>query len=40
MDIQYIQSLLGHSSFSTTQIYTHATAYQAALLAEKHPRGK
>lgn len=41
MDIRYIQSLLGHSSVSTTQIYTHVTArQQTLLLAEKHPRGK
>ncbi|MBQ3757408.1 MAG: tyrosine-type recombinase/integrase [Oscillospiraceae bacterium] len=41
VDIRYIQRLLGHSSITTTQIYTHVTAKkQRDILYSKHPRNK
>jgi integrase/recombinase XerD len=39
VDIKYIQSLLGHSSIMTTQIYTHVNREkQKKILRAKHPR--
>lgn len=39
VDIRYIQTLLGHSSISTTEIYTHvAMEKQTLILAQCHPR--
>ncbi len=39
VDIKYIQSLLGHSSIMTTQIYTQVNGEkQKQILRDKHPR--
>lgn len=41
VDIKYIQTILGHSSLSTTQIYTHVTnSQQKLVLRNYHPRRK
>ncbi|UCH96046.1 MAG: tyrosine-type recombinase/integrase [Candidatus Aminicenantes bacterium] len=40
VDIRYIQQLLGHSTITTTQIYTHITQHkQKEILSTRHPRG-
>ncbi len=39
VDIKYIQTILGHSSLSTTQIYTHVSSTrQKEILRDYHPR--
>lgn len=39
VDIRYIQEMLGHSSITVTEIYTHVTiAKQKDILTTKHPR--
>ena len=39
VDIRYIQKMLGHSSITTTQIYTNvAVEKQRQILIDKHPR--
>jgi integrase/recombinase XerD len=41
VDIKYIQNFLGHSSITTTQIYTHiSTQKKMEILNIKHPREK
>ena len=41
VDIRYIQQILGHSTITTTQIYTHiSNPKQHEILSTRHPRSK
>ena len=41
VDIRYIQSILGHTSIKTTQIYTHTSlSKQRSIMRKKHPRNR
>jgi Site-specific recombinase XerD len=41
VDIRFIQSILGHSSIKTTEIYTHVSkSKQKSIVVERHPRSR